>query len=543
MKFINLDDPDFAELDSSLLEDIKYSVLEGSLGTAMTTLVGGAFLIGFALVLGADNSVIGILASLPLLANLIQIIGSYIISKAGDSKRVCLFNIFIHRLLWLFIVLLPFFIFRDSFYDIRVWIFVALLGVSSIFASLTNVSWTSWMADLIPRNIRGRFFAKRNIVAQIVGMLLAVMAGRFLDVWRGIFPDPVNQSYGFVILFAVGTLFGFIGITILKKMHRAPPKPASAQNFFSQLTKPLKDSAFRYFILFSVAWGFSVGIAGPFFSVYMIQNLQIPFSIITLFGVVAGISSIFGMRIVGRVIDRLGPKPLFILCGCGAALLPSLWLLATPENYHIIWVINIVSGFCWAGIGIISSSLMMNMAPSEYNSVYFAVFAGITGLSGALAPIVGGYLGEYFSGIVINLGFFQVSNLKILFLLSAVCRLCSLLFLNLVQIKDNASVREVYANFAAWQRNVPLNAYFSITGYVGNVNLVMNRGVVIVRRNAERALATGRKMGRHINGRRKKKSVKDRSSEESNDLQQDIPKEIEEQSKEGKDGKNKEEQE
>ncbi len=504
MQFLNLDDPDFLKLDKELKSDIKYSIIEGSLGTIMTTLIGGAFLTGFALVLGADNFIIGILASLPLLANLIQIIGSYIISKAGNTKKICLTFLFFHRLIWAFIVLLPFFIFREGIYDIRIWIFVILLGTGSIFASMTSISWTSWMADLIPRNIRGRFFAKRNIVAQLVGMVLAVIAGRFIDIWRNYFTDSLTQSYGFALLFALGTVFGFIGIMVLKKINQPQLKPRPEQKFFSQLKKPFIDSAFRNFIIFSVVWGFSVGIAGPFFAVYMIQSLKIPFSIITLFGVVAGLSSIFGMKIIGKLIDSIGPKPLFILCGTGAALLPGLWLLATPENYFIIWIINIISGFCWAGIGIVSSSMMMNMAPVKYNSVYFAVFSAITGLSGALAPILGGYLGLIFTRYTINLGLFSISGLKILFLLSSICRFSSLLLMRSIKISENASVREVFNNFTAWQRNVPINTYFSITGYIGNVNMIMNRGVVNVRKNLEKVINSGKKVRKKSNKKKRK---------------------------------------
>jgi len=68
------------------------------------------------------------------------------------------------------------------------------------------------MADLIPAKVRGRFFAKRNMVAQIVGMLVALLAGFFLDYWQGLSSDSQFKSYGFVYLFAIGTLAGLVSI-------------------------------------------------------------------------------------------------------------------------------------------------------------------------------------------------------------------------------------------------------------------------------------------------------------------------------------------
>ena len=95
---------------------------------------------------------------------------------------------------------------------------MVLIAVSSVFASVTGISWTSWITDLIPGDIRGRFFAKRNIMAQMVGMTLAVLAGRFIDIWKDRYSSDHMQSYGFAILFAIGLIFGFISIMILKKM-------------------------------------------------------------------------------------------------------------------------------------------------------------------------------------------------------------------------------------------------------------------------------------------------------------------------------------
>ena len=97
---------------------------------------------------------------------------------------------------------------------------MVLIGISSIFASITSVSWMSWMSDLIPKEIRGRFFARRDIAARIVGMLLVVLAGRFIDYWNNAYSaNSVIQSYGFTILFTVGTIAGFISIVLLRKMN------------------------------------------------------------------------------------------------------------------------------------------------------------------------------------------------------------------------------------------------------------------------------------------------------------------------------------
>ena len=63
---------------------LNYSIIDGAFSAIMDSAVGGIFLTGFAIkVLHAQAHQIGILASLPLFASLVQIFGSYIIEKTG----------------------------------------------------------------------------------------------------------------------------------------------------------------------------------------------------------------------------------------------------------------------------------------------------------------------------------------------------------------------------------------------------------------------------------------------------------------------------
>lgn len=484
--FGRIKDHDFASLNPELKKDMKLSIIEGIFSTLMGSMIGGAILTGFALSMGADSFIIGIMASLPLLANLVQIMASYIIDKVGDSKKVCLLYVILHRFIWLFIVLSPFLFLRTSFYDLRIWIFVALLSIGSIFASISGLSWNSWMADLIPANLRGRFFAKRNMAAQLVGMVVVVAAGVFIDYWRSLSSDNLTESYGFVFLFALGTIAGFISVYLLKKINKSKKISKKDENFLQKLKLPLKDSNFKKFIIFTSFWGFAVTLVSPFFSVYMINTLHIPFSLITLFGVMAGVTNILGMKIWGGFIDKYGAKLLLYICSIGASLIPALWIFASPENYSIIWIINIISGFFWSGIGLASTNTMMNLSPSENNTVYFAVFSAITGLTGALAPIFGGSLASVFN----NLQIFNISGLRLLFLTSSLFRLTTVLLLKRVDITQHVSINEILDKFNNWQKIIPIYTMsrFSIfnINYRGNMNLVISRAMVKIEEEMEK---------------------------------------------------------
>ncbi|NLM77981.1 MAG: MFS transporter [Ruminococcaceae bacterium] len=474
---------------------VRLSIIEGSLSTVMGTFTGGAFLIGYALVLGADDFEIGLLSSLPLLANLIQIIGSLIIAKAGSRKKVCALYLFLHRMTWTCIALLPLIVFHDRLADARIWIFLFLLTAASVCASITGIAWTAWIADLIPKGVRGRFFSRRNMFAQVVGMIAAVGAGQFIDIWQSRHTTARMQSNGFMILFTIGIVFGLASIILIRKMHEPAIAPSQDTAFFKQLREPFQDKNFRIFIIFSMAWGFSTGIVGPFFSVYMINTLQIPFSMITLFGVAAGLASIAGFKLWGAMIDKVGARPLALLCGIGGSFVPFFWIFATPDQYLMIWISNIVSGLFFAGIGLASTGLMMNLAPERNNAVYFAVFAAVTGLSGALAPVAGGALGDFFRGRTLYEGFVIFSDIRLLFLASTLMRLLSLLIIRFIKTSETVSVTQMFGRISKLQAYLPLYQIQTITttGLSAAENIMngMAKGVISVEAKIDHLLDRG----------------------------------------------------
>ena len=481
--------------DDALISDevrqvIKMSVYESALSTTLTTLVGGAFLTGFALVMGASNFQIGLIAALPTLANLTQVFGSYIIAKTGKKKLLCFKSATLYRLVWAIIVLMPLFILRGSLTDIRVWLFISAIALASIFASLAGVAWLSWITDLIPESIRGRFLSNRNAVGLSAAMVFALFGGQFIDRWKRIRPDVTWQSYGFSILFALGLLSGFIALLFLLRMPDSKrTMPKEDKPFFSALTLPLSDVNFRRFITFAAYWGFAVAFVSPFFSVYLIKQLNVAFSIIALLDLVNGVFNILSVRIWGKLTDRFGNKPLLFICTIGASFFPFFWLFATKGNYFTIWLAYIIAGLSWSGIGINSAGLMMRLAPQENNTVYFAVFAAVTGFFSAVAPIVGGVFGKMVENVSLNLGF-KIYGLQLLFGVSFILRLSSVILLQRVKSPKESTVTEVIMNLKKMAQPVLIMRAHRVARYgmhpIENMNLAMSRGASVLEGNVER---------------------------------------------------------
>lgn len=436
----------FAELPESLQQDLSLSIREGALNTIFATLIGGTFLVGFALEMGASSTQIGILSALPALLNLVQILGSYFVTKVGSSKRVCVASAALYRLVWLLIALLPLLLFWSTGEWGAVAVLIACLAVASLFASLSGVAWMTWITEMVPESVRGRFFGHRNMVAGAVGMVASLVAAQFIDRWQALSSTPSQRLLGFSLLFGIGLAFGLWGLVGLRRIPDVPlPENSRDASFWEELRRPLRDPGFRRWIVFSTVWGFAVGIGSPFFNVYMLETLHMQFSVIAILGLVSGITNTLGMRLWGSIIDNVGSKPLLAICSVGGGVIPLMWVFTSPTNWSILWIAHLLNGLAWSGIGLATSQLLMATAPREGASMYFAVFAAITGIAGTVSPLIGGALGSAFASVTWQIGSTTLTGLQLLFILTGTLRLLSLSLLGPVPSAKEMSLGEMMA--------------------------------------------------------------------------------------------------
>ncbi|UCC96119.1 MAG: MFS transporter, partial [Candidatus Omnitrophota bacterium] len=99
--------------------------------------------------------------------------------------------------------------------DLRVWVLVAVIGFSSLFGSLSAVAWLAWMSELVPQDIRGSYFGKRNMIASACGMVVVLLGGKFITLWENRFSEA--NPYGFIILFIAGLAAGLIATWFLSR--------------------------------------------------------------------------------------------------------------------------------------------------------------------------------------------------------------------------------------------------------------------------------------------------------------------------------------
>lgn len=423
--------------DKNLRQSLNYVILGVCFGIVFFNTTIGTPIAGLAKELGFGDLLYAVMLALPVLGGAIQLFASMVLEKTKKRKKIFLLSGFVHRIPWLFVAILPLIISDRS---LLFYIIVFFLIISSIGGAFLNVSFMSWMGDLVPLEIRGRFFSQRSMLATIVSFISGLVIGKFLDTVPGV--------VGFSIVFSVATIFGIIDIACFFKVYDPPMKEGFEfeENFREIFKKVITHPKFSRFLIFGIIWNFALNLAGPFFNLYMIKYLKMSFFDIALYAqLINNITIIFFVRIWGRIIDRFGNKPVLLISTSVVSFLPFLWCITNPNNWlFIVILIQILAGIFWPGIDLGYNNLALNLSPDENRSFYIAVLnLFVATIGNALAYILGGYIIENLSPLL-NFYLKNIFNISLVdyhyvFIFSAILRFISSRFF-LTKIEEERSL-------------------------------------------------------------------------------------------------------
>jgi len=279
------------------------------------------------------------------------------------------------------------------------------------------------MGDLVPIEIRGRFFSHRSMLATFVSLISGLLIGVFLD--------KFSNLYGFAIVFTFAVILGIFDILCFIWVYDPPMRKTDFSNVnFSKLFKEsVTHPKFSRFLLFAIFWNFALNISAPYFNLYMIKHLKMSYFDIALFvQIISNVTTILSVRILGRLIDRFGNKPILEISTFIVSFLPYIWCFTTPNNWlFFVILVQIFAGIFWPGIDLSFNNLALGLSPDENRSFYIAVLNLFVGITNAVSFILGGYIIEYVAPPIVNfinnLLHIHLVEYHLIFILSGILRL------------------------------------------------------------------------------------------------------------------------
>ncbi|MBU5558038.1 MAG: MFS transporter [Candidatus Aenigmatarchaeota archaeon] len=384
-----------------LKQALRNSTADGTASSVMSAITG-TYTTPFALALGASDMHIGLLNSLPKLAGtLSQSFAGQWIRATASRKSACNIAALFSRLIWLPIALIPF-IFTDN----PIFWLIGLLSISQMASSLATTAWASWMGDLVPVRIMGRYFGMRNAVGGMAAFLTTIIAGTILTTLDGMF--------GFTTIFILAVAAGLISNFYLRRIPDVSSVDGRyARSTMKEFVKELKFNIdFRKFTFYITAFYLATYIAAPFFIVSMLKDFNIGYEAFTLIIALNVLTTIVSQPYWGRLADRFGDKAVLTVCSFFTTMVPGLWLFVhEPIGMAAVYIL---SGFGWAGFDLATFNYLLGV--THHRPSYIANYSMLTGFAIVAGPLIGGFLAQS------DISFATLRGLSMLFLVSFIFR-------------------------------------------------------------------------------------------------------------------------
>ena len=485
-----------------------------ALGIIWMTCTGGSWMNSFQLMLGFNNNHFALMTALPSLATLGNLAAVVIIERTGLRKYVFIISKSISRLLWLVVAVI---LVTLGGTRAGIWLVLLTILVASILDAIGTPAWMTWMGDLIPRRIRGRFLARRQQITRLilvpVAIGLSILMDRMTDGSKPVTPQAQPQLlWTLAAVFVAAAFFGVADILTFLRIREVrptvpdkPPPPSViitiarpergsvisaftyavryAASVVGQLLRdPLKDHAFRRYVLYGATITFAMTMGGSFYVRNMREDLGLShMSINAIYMILGPLMAIMSVKPWGKLMDRWGRRPMLMVATSVAAFGAVPYCFAsrfTPNPPYVAQAVNASAGWLghlgaaiaawlgwsvdwgnwqmlgpgapvgawlicsttiffgfvgWSGVMLGQQGIILGFADGGGRNKYVAAHAVFCGAGGVIGAVCGGLLAQGLADAPwyhpLHVGFFEWNNWHATFAVSTLARFTALLLL------------------------------------------------------------------------------------------------------------------
>jgi MFS family permease len=370
--------------------------------------------------LGADNTQIGLTLSLLQIGVVLQLFIANAMETRGKKPFLVAG--------WVVVTLLSF------GYVAIPWVFAAFGSAAAIYALMPlvllvalvkQVADTGWMPllnDVVPSDIRGRFFGKMRTIWQLATVVFLFLVSVF---FAGAESAPF---WRYQVVFLVGIAASFIRIASVSRIPEPPLPPVSKPvSLLRTIRGPLADSVYAAVYLKSSAMRY--------------DDAHALFTSTTVFYMGSAAALVFW----GALADRAGSRPLLKINTIGLGLVRLLWLgVDGPYGYVLVPAFFFLNGVFSAGYGIANTRYLFTIIPGAYGKTTYIVLSGVTTtlVAAAVTPL-GGYIIDGLAGYGPALAAFGLDEYRLPFVVSGVMVLISAGMLVGLRERDTIPTRDV----------------------------------------------------------------------------------------------------
>jgi MFS family permease len=343
---------------------------------------------------GADARGVSILTTLINLSlALVCFKAPTLIKKAGLGKRGAIILAFTNLLAWVPLTLA----FLLTQLGITPGWFTVLWFINVGPGMLLSFHRDNWLSSIIPNATLGRYLGQRLAIKSAFYLGGFFVLGYILD------KLGKDNLAGFAVIFTIALAVGLIDFIIFTFMSEkntetttvprsenvVAPKLDTIRFSIPEYFKELKEKKLDLFILFTTFFYLTVGLSGPLYAIYILNDLHFSYLSYTCIISAEFLARVISAPIWGRFADKEGNIRVLGIVSRIIPLMPIFWLFCHNLGYLI--AVQLISGACWGAFDLCTQSYLYKVAPQSkklhyiiYTRCLILIFSAVGGLLSAL---------------------------------------------------------------------------------------------------------------------------------------------------------------
>lgn len=414
-----------------LRRGLRASVIEGIFAGPIVTMSLPANVFTTSLVVKAfplSKLTIGNISSMPFVCNFLQVLVTPLVARWLPARGTAIAAAGLHTTCWAWLGWkLPDLSVNDPVGTGRfllIWFFF-----SSLFNSVLGVVWNGWMHDLVPARIRGRYFSRRNRIGQGSILVFVLSTGIVLS-WGGY---SIKVFQGIIAGACLCRYISLYFFALMPGKKPAAPEPAPAPPLLEQFRIVRRSSSLLLFIAFGAVWSFGANCFGPFYHVFMFEQLNFSATQVGVLATLTAFGGMISLPVWGGLLDRFGNRAAMAVALALWQIQNLLWCTLTPANSVMLYGIWFWGGCLSAGFVLGQFTLLMKLLPVGARNLAIGLNLAVTSLFAAVSPIVGGQTLEW----LFSFGHDPLDTYHLVFIFQPV--VAGLACILLLRIKEPAS--------------------------------------------------------------------------------------------------------
>jgi MFS family permease len=418
--------PDTQEA-SGMPAGIRNAYVFSVFNTMSFSLVNGVTTLLYLKNLGASATVLSLLGTLVHLLNLFQIPAANYVEKVGYRKFVlrgwtsrAFFVLFMAG-----VTLLPSGIDAPT----RICLLLFFLFGYNTLRGISACGFLPWMTQLVPESVRGRYISNDQMCVH--GTII------FMNAATAVYFAWSGETAHFAPVFLFSFVAAAVSIVYLK---RIPDVPTQVQ---ADNPQPVPWKAiityrpFFLFLIFLVITHTAFAAGGIYYLPFLRDYHGVSDSKFLVMNVIAGLMSLAALSVFGKMVDRVGSRPILVTAVVLMGLHFSGWLALAaglvPFSWGLVIFQQTTAGLAGSMFGMANVRYVMGIVPAMGRSHFFAVYTVVISLTMGLVPLFWGPLIDSLGGWSATMGPWTWNAYSILYTVLALTFVVALVYMRKIE--------------------------------------------------------------------------------------------------------------